>query len=123
MKRGINGFSTTKQNGLAAKLQDFFGLKRNIVVLSLAMFIAGFGTQLWTRFMPKYLEALGASAFIIGVYGSLRNALITTYRYPEGVMVDKLGRRVVEPGDIYNVNRSEGIDWAVEKGVQSGTSS
>lgn len=82
-----------KQGRLVAKLQDFFGLQRNVVVLSLALFIAGFGTQLWTRFLPKYLEALGASVFVIGIYGSLRNALITVYRYPGGVMVDKLGRR------------------------------
>ena len=30
---------------------------------------------------------------------------------------------VVEPGDIYHINWSEDIDWAVEEGVQSGTSS
>ena len=82
-----------EQGKLVAKIQDFFGLRRNVVVLSLAISIAGFGTQLWTRFLPKYLEALGASAFIIGIYGSLRNALITVYRYPAGIMVDKLGRR------------------------------
>jgi len=26
-------------------------------------------------------------------------------------------RRVVEPGNIYNINRSEGIDWAMGKGI------
>ena len=81
------------QGKLVTKIQDFFGLRRNVVVLSLAISIAGFGTQLWTSFLPKYLEALGASAFIIGIYSSLRNILITAYRYPAGTMVDKLGRR------------------------------
>jgi len=92
MEKGMDQ-TQEKQSKLVAKLQDFFGLQRNIIVLSLALFIAGFGTQLWTRFLPKYLEALGASAFVIGIYGSLRNALVTAYRYPGGVMVDKLGRR------------------------------
>ena len=82
-----------EQGKLVAKIQDFLGLRRNVVVLSLAISIVGFGTQLWTSFLPKYLEALGASVFIIGIYGSLRNTLVTAYRYPAGIMVDKLGRR------------------------------
>ncbi|GAI94618.1 unnamed protein product, partial [marine sediment metagenome] len=31
--------------------------------------------------------------------------------------------RVTKSGDIHDINRSEGIDWAVEKGVQSNTPS
>jgi hypothetical protein len=36
------------------------GLRRNIVVLSLAIFCVGLGEELWARFLPKYTEALGA---------------------------------------------------------------
>ena len=35
------------------------GLRRNIVILSLAIFCVGLGAELWARFLPKYLEALG----------------------------------------------------------------
>jgi hypothetical protein len=50
---------------------DFLGLRRNVVVLSLAIFCVGLGEELWARFLPKYLEALGASVLAIGAFGTL----------------------------------------------------
>ena len=32
---------------------DVLGLRRNIVVLSLAIFCVGLGEELWARFLPK----------------------------------------------------------------------
>src|SRR5215510_13781741 len=49
---------------------DFLGLRRNVVVLSLAIFCVGLGEELWARFLPKYLEALGASILAIGAFGT-----------------------------------------------------
>ncbi len=74
-------------------LADFFGLKRNLVVLLLAIFVIGAGEELWMRFVPKYLQALGASVFVIGLYDALRTLLGAVYAYPGGVIVDRWGHR------------------------------
>jgi MFS family permease len=75
------------------KTADFFGLKRNLVVLLLATFVIGSGEELWMRFVPKYLEALGATVFIIGLFDALRTLLGAVYAYPGGVLVDRWGYR------------------------------
>jgi len=72
---------------------DFFGLKRNLVVLLLAIFVIGAGEELWMRFVPKYLQAFGASVFVIGLYDALRTLLGAVYAYPGGLMVDLWGHR------------------------------
>ena len=74
-------------------LADFFGLKRNLVVLLIAIFVIGAGEELWMRFVPKYLQALGASVFVIGLYDALRTLLGAVYAYPGGVIVDLWGHR------------------------------
>src|SRR5438034_8714053 len=70
---------------------DFFALKRNLVVLLVAIFVIGAGEELWMRFVPKYLQALGASVFVIGLYDALRTLLGAVYAYPGGVLVDLWG--------------------------------
>ena len=75
------------------KLADFFGLKRNLVILLIAIFVIGAGEELWMRFVPKYLQALGATAFIIGLYDALRTLIGAIYAYPGGVLVDRWGHR------------------------------
>jgi MFS family permease len=75
------------------RLADFFGLKRNLVVLLVAIFVIGAGEELWMRFVPKYLQAVGVSVFIIGLYDALRTLLGAIYAYPGGVLVDLWGHR------------------------------
>jgi MFS family permease len=72
---------------------DFFALKRNLVVLLIATFVIGAGEELWIRFLPKYLQALGATVFIIGLFDALRTLLGAVYAYPGGVLVDRWGHR------------------------------
>jgi len=74
-------------------LADFFGLKRNLVILLSAIFVIGAGEELWMRFVPKYLQTLGASVFVIGLYDALRTLLGAVYAYPGGVLVDLWGHR------------------------------
>jgi MFS family permease len=74
-------------------LADFFGLKRNLVILLLAIFVIGAGEELWMRFVPKFLQTLGATVFVIGVYDALRTLLGAVYAYPGGVLVDLWGHR------------------------------
>src|SRR3954466_8699787 len=45
------------------------------------------------RFVPKYLQALGATVFVIGLYDALRTLLGALYAYPGGVIVDHWGHR------------------------------
>ena len=76
-------------------LADFLGLKRNLVVLLVAIFVIGAGEELWMRFVPKYLQAVGATVFVIGLYDALRTLLGAIYAYPGGVLVDVWGHRRV----------------------------
>ena len=76
-----------------SKLADFFGLKRNLVILLIAIFVIGAGEELWMRFVPKYLQVVGATVFVIGLYDALRTLLGAVYAYPGGVIVDHWGHR------------------------------
>jgi MFS family permease len=78
---------------LTRRFAEFFGLKRNLVVLLLAIFVIGAGEELWMRFVPKFLQALGATVFVIGLYDALRTLLGAVYAYPGGVIVDLWGHR------------------------------
>ena len=74
-------------------LADFFGLKRNLVILLIAIFVIGAGEELWIRFVPKYLQAVGATVFVIGIYDALRTLLGALYAYPGGLIADRWGHR------------------------------
>src|SRR5215467_3998815 len=45
------------------------------------------------RFVPKYLQAIGATVFVIGFYDALRTLIGAIYAYPGGVLVDRWGHR------------------------------
>jgi predicted MFS family arabinose efflux permease len=75
------------------RLAVFFGLKRNLVILLIAIFVIGAGEELWMRFVPKYLQAVGATVFVIGLYDALRTLLGAIYAYPGGLLVDLWGHR------------------------------
>ena len=75
------------------RLPHFFGLKRNLVILLVAIFVIGAGEELWMRFVPKFLQAVGATVFVIGLYDALRTLLGAVYAYPGGVLVDLWGHR------------------------------
>jgi len=72
---------------------DFFGLKRNLSILLVASFVIGGGEELWMRFVPKYLQALGATIFVIGLFDALKTLLGAVYAYPGGLLVDYWGHR------------------------------
>ena len=72
---------------------DFFALKRNLVIILVAIFVIGTGEELWMRFVPKYLQTLGASVFVIGLYDALRTLISAIYAYPGGFLADRWGHR------------------------------
>src|SRR5438876_10508219 len=67
--------------------------ERNVIVVSSAMFLQSLGENLWRKFLPKYLQALGAPIRAIGLYGSAEDFLDGVYQYPGGWIGDRLGRR------------------------------
>jgi MFS family permease len=84
--------SQVVKGGLSVVI-DGLGLRRNIVVLSLAIFCVGLGEELWARFLPKYLETLGAGVLAIGAFGTFQEILEGLYPYPGGVLADRWGRK------------------------------
>ncbi|HEY9505317.1 MAG TPA: MFS transporter [Gemmatimonadales bacterium] len=78
---------------VGASLRRLLALERNTLAVVCAMFLMALGENLWRRFLPKYLEALGAPVVAIGAYGSLEDALDGLYQYPGGWASDRYGRR------------------------------
>jgi len=76
-----------------ASLAVWLGLERNVVAVSAAMFAMALGEQMWRRFLPKYLETLGAPIVAIGAYGTAEDFLDGIYQYPGGWIADHYGRR------------------------------
>src|SRR5262245_49468217 len=64
---------------------------RNVLVMSLAVFALIAGEQLWTRFLPVYLVALGAPAVALGVFGSSKDFIDAALQYPGGTVSDRYG--------------------------------
>src|SRR4029078_6965502 len=58
------------------------------------MFLLGCGENLWRRFLPKYLESLGAPITAIGAFGTTEDFLDGVYQYPGRWIADRYGRRL-----------------------------
>lgn len=78
---------------MLARVRSWLGLERNIVAMLLTFLVLGMGEELWVRFVPKYLELLGAGVAGVALYGTLRDLLDAVYPYPGGWLTDRLGRR------------------------------
>jgi len=76
-----------------SRLIDYLSLERNVTAASSAVFLLGFGEELWKKFLPKYLEALGASTPIIGLFGTAEDFFDAVYQYPGGWIADRFGRQ------------------------------
>jgi len=74
-------------------IANFLALRRNTSLLLVALVLAGTGEKLWLGFAPKYLETLGATVFLIGLFDALQTFLGAVYAYPGGWMTDKWGQR------------------------------
>lgn len=93
--------STRESDAVAAQqppswrdgVADFLSLERNVTAASSAVFLLGLGEELWKKFLPKYLEALGASTPVIGLFGTAEDFFDAVYQYPGGWIADRFGRR------------------------------
>src|SRR5438309_6600903 len=83
-KRGVSIEERTK---------DALGFERNVVAASGALSLVGLGEELWKKFLPKYLELLGASVAAVGLFGTAEDFFDAAYQYPGGWLADHWGRR------------------------------
>src|SRR6266478_4994268 len=75
------------------KLADFLALRRNTGLLLVALILGGTGEKLWLGFAPKYLQTLGASILVIGLFDAVQTLLGALYAYPGGWLTDAWGQR------------------------------
>lgn len=79
--------------GRGAGWREFLALERNVGAAAGAFLLLGLGEELWKKFLPKYLEALGAGPVAIGLFGTAEDLGDALYQYPGGVLADRLGTR------------------------------
>jgi MFS family permease len=93
---------TTRSSGLKknppsgpwrGRLRAYLALERNVALASLGVLLLGFGEELWKKFLPKYLQALGAGTLAVGAFGAAQDLLDALYQYPGGWLADRVGRR------------------------------
>src|SRR5215204_7829319 len=90
----MNETATIEQtSNRRGQLVDDLSLERNVSIASAAVFILGLGEELWKKFLPKYLEALGATMPVIGLFGTAQDFFDAVYQYPGGWLADRVGRR------------------------------
>ncbi len=75
------------------KVSEFLALRRNTSLLLIALVLAGTGEKLWLGFAPKYIETLGGSILVIGLFDALQTFLGAIYAYPGGWLTDHWGQR------------------------------
>jgi MFS family permease len=74
-------------------IAEFLALRRNTSLLLIALLLAGTGEKLWLGFAPKYIETLGGTVLIIGLFDALQTLLGAVYAYPGGWLTDHWGQR------------------------------
>src|SRR5690348_11212163 len=93
MKKEGAGESAESAINWRRRVADYLGLERNVAAASSAMLMLGAGEELWKKFLPKYLESLGAGPGIIGLFGTAEDFFDALYQYPGGWLADRVGRR------------------------------
>jgi MFS family permease len=74
--------------------RQFLSLRRDVLVLSVAMLAFSLAFQMTSRYVPEYMRVLGISPVLIGVYLSVGNLVSAVYPYPGGWVSDRVGSRV-----------------------------
>lgn len=89
----MNEDAATPKKSKIDHLRDAFALEHNVVAASAAVFLFSLGEELWKKYLPKYLESLGAGTAIIGLFGTVKDFFDAVYQYPGGWLADRVGRR------------------------------
>ena len=76
---------------LLRSIQDFLGLRKNMLVLLTMVVLVGMGEKMAERFLPVYLLALGGGTLSVGLLNGLDNLLSALYAFPGGYLSDRIG--------------------------------
>jgi len=95
---GFPGFLKRKKSkvnnkSIAVRIKEYLGLKKDIVYLLAITAVILTGEKTWERFIPKYIQSIGATVLIIGMLGFLRNLLNAVWALQGGYIADKFGSR------------------------------
>ena len=83
----------TETPDLFDPFRQFFSFRRDVLVLSLAMFAFSLGFQMTSRYIQRYMSVLGAGGLAIGAFGTVGNIISASYPYPGGAISDRVGSR------------------------------
>jgi MFS family permease len=72
-------------------IQEFLGLRKNMLVLLTMVVLVGMGEKMAERFLPVYLLALGGGTLSVGLLNGLDNLLSALYSFPGGYLSDRIG--------------------------------
>ena len=72
-------------------IQEFLGLRKNMLVLLTMVILVGMGEKMAERFLPVYLLALGGGTLSVGLLNGLDNLLSALYSFPGGYLSDRIG--------------------------------
>src|SRR3972149_8011573 len=78
-------------NNIITRARSYLGLKHNVVIILILTIVMIMSERLWERFLPKYLETLGASYIVLGGLGFLTNIVGAFWALNGGYVFDKFG--------------------------------
>jgi len=82
------------KKGLLSRFRSEFGfIQGNFLVMVMSWIILDFASELPATYYPKYVEALGGTAAIIGLIGAVEMIARAVVQIPGGYMADKYGRK------------------------------
>ena len=82
------------KKGLLSRFRSEFGfIQGNFLVMVMSWIILDFAGELPATYYPKYVEALGGTAAIIGLIGAVEMIARAFVQIPGGYMADKYGRK------------------------------
>ena len=77
----------------STQLKELLGGETGVVVAAVVTFLMTGAEELWKRFLPRYLSALGAPVMAVGAFGTMRDLADGLLQYPGGWVTDHFGRR------------------------------
>ncbi len=87
-RRGVAG-----ERPARSAILNYLGLRGDLILLFGMVVFVGLGERIGSRYIPKYIQVLGGSALIIGLYGAMENLLGALWALPGGILSDRLGTK------------------------------
>ncbi|MGD2142069.1 MAG: MFS transporter [Candidatus Bathyarchaeota archaeon] len=89
----VEEYSEAKKGVLGRIRSEFGFIQGNFLIMLLSWLVLDFAGELPSTYYPKYVEALGGTAAIIGLIGSTELLARALVQIPGGYLTDKYGRK------------------------------